>query len=344
MKNTQVVLAKRPIGLPRPSDFQVIVGKAPSISDGEFLIENLYISLDAGFRNWMSEGSGDDVLPAMQLGKAVTGLTLGRVVQSNHTTYSVGQLLMARLAWEEFSKSDGSDFLVPLDADAPEYRDYPLTYHLGILGDTGMSAYFGLQDIGRPQPGETVLISAAGGAVGSIAGQIAKLRGARTVGFAGSDAKCARLVDELGYDAAINHRSDDVPEQLAKACPNGVDVYFDNVGGALLEVVLDQITEGARIPFCGAVTAYNAKGKPYGPSNLFQLVVKSARLEGFMTHLRVDRYNEARNQLCRWLDSGQLKNVEYLHEGIESTGNAFCELFEGKNYGKSIVRVSDDAN
>ena len=195
-----------------------------------------------------------------------------------------------------------------------------------------------------PSRTKQVLISAAGGAVGSIAGQIAKLRGARTIGLAGGDRKCQRLVEELGYDHGINHRAPDLSAQLADVCPDGIDVYFDSVGGPLLEIVLEQIAEGARIPFCGAVTAYNAEGRVEGPSNLFELVVKSARLEGFMTHLRVDRYDEARTQLCRWIDSGEVRSTEYLHDGIEKTGLAFCELFEGKNFGKSVVRiVPDDA-
>lgn len=336
MRNTQVVLARRPIGIPRESDFRIEKGVVPRLDEGQFLLQNLYISLDAGFRNWMGEGSGDEVLPAMRLNEPITGLTLGRVVESKNLAHPEGQLLMARLAWEEYSTSDGSDFIVPLDDRA---AGYPLSYHLGILGDTGMSAYFGLQDIGKPQPGETVLISAGGGAVGSIAGQIAKMCGARTVGLAGSDQKCERLIEELGYDAAINHRSSDLPNRLASACPHGIDVYFDNVGGPLLEIVLEQISEGARIPFCGAVTTYNAETPLVGPSNLFQLVVKSARLEGFMTHLRVARYDEARDQLRRWIDAGDIKSVEYLHDGIEKAGLAFCELFEGKSFGKSVVRV-----
>jgi NADPH-dependent curcumin reductase CurA len=338
MRNTQVVLASRPQGLPRPSDFAVVESEVRPLEPGEFLLKNLYISLDAGFRNWMNEDSGDEVLPAMPLNQPVMGLTLGRVVDSRNPEYRTGQLLMARLAWEEFSISDGSDFLVPLEDD----RAHPLRYHLGILGDTGMSAYFGLTDIGKPKPGETVLVSAAGGAVGTVAGQIASIRGARTVGLAGSDEKCKRLVEELGYEHALNHRAADLSERLQAACPDGIDVYFDSVGGPLLETVLEHINDGARIPFCGAVTAYNAVEPIPGPSNLFQLVIKSARLEGFMTHLQVDRYDEARTQLSTWIDEGKLRSVEYLHKGVEKAGLAFCELFEGKNFGKTIVEVAPD--
>lgn len=339
MKNTQVILARRPVGLPRKEDFAVREQPIAEIKDGEFLVENLYLSLDAGFLNWMGEGSGDEILPAMPVDAPVMGLVLGRVRQSRHASYAEGALIMARLAWEHYSISDGTDFIVPVDASWP----HPLRYHLGILGDTGMSAYFGLTDIGRPIPGETVLISAAGGAVGSVAGQIAKLKGARTVGFAGSAEKCTRLVDELGYDAAINHRDPDLSTRLAEACPDGVSVYFDNVGGPLLEVVLEHIVEGARIPFCGAVASYAATTPIPGPSNLFQLVVHSVRLEGFMTHLRVDRYDEARQALSDWMSAGQLRSVEYLHHGVEAAGDAFCDLFAGKNFGKSVVQVGPDS-
>ena len=337
MKNTQVVLARRPAGLPREEDFRVEQSEVPPVGDGQLLVENLYLSLDAGFRNWMDEGAGDDILPAMPLDQPVMGLTLGRVRESKNPDYAPGELLMARLAWEEYTVTDGGDFIVRLDSSWP----YPLSYHLGVLGDTGMSAYFGLHDIGKPKPGETVLISAAGGAVGSIAGQIAKILGARTVGFAGSNEKCERLCEELGYDAAVNHRATDRTDRLAAACPDGIDVYFDSVGGPLLEDVLTHINQGARIPFCGAVTAYNAQTPLPGPTNLFELVLKSARLEGFMTHLRVDRYPEARGALSGWLDDGRLRSIEYVHEGVENAGVAFCHLFAGKNFGKSVVRVRD---
>jgi hypothetical protein len=336
LRNVQVTLARRPVGLPKVDDFGVVEATVRPIEEGEFLLRNHYISLDAGFRNWMSEGSGDNVLPAMPLGEPVMGLTLGRIVESRHPDFVAGHLMMSRVAWEEYSIANGSEFLVDLGESLP----HPASWYLGLLGDTGMSAYFGLIDIGRPKPGETVLVSAAGGAVGSVAGQIAKIMGARVIGFCGSDEKCKRIVDELGYDHAINHRSADVDAQLSTHCPDGIDVYFDSIGGPLLETVLEHIAEGARIPFCGSVTAYNAEHPIPGPSNLFQLVTKTATLQGFMTHMQVDRYEAARDQLAAWVASGQLKNVEYVHEGVEKAGLAFCELFEGKNFGKSIVKIA----
>lgn len=336
MDNTQVTLARRPQGKPQPEDFAVVINPMPVITDGQALVQNLYVSLDAGFRNWMDADSGDEVLPAMALDQPVMGLILGRVIESQNPQIEVGRLLMARLAWEQYSVVDDSDWLVTI-----EDSDLPLSYHMGVLGDTGMSAYFGLTDIGKPQPGETVLISAAGGAVGSIAGQIAKIMGARVIGLAGSDEKCERLITELGYDVALNYKSPELSAQLAAACPNGIDVYFDNVGGPLLEVVLNHIALGARIPFCGAVADYTAQGESKGPGNLFQLVAQCARLEGFMTHMQVDRYPEARNQLTRWLASGQLKAHEQMYHGVEQCGIAFSDLFAGNNFGKTVVKVSD---
>lgn len=333
MENTQVLLTRRPSGAPVAEDFEVRKTQVAQIASGEALIENHYVSLDAGFRNWMDEDSGDDVLPAMELGAPVMGLTVGRVIESKHPTLVKGQLVMGRLAWEAYSIAR-DDFLIVLEESA-----VPLHYHLGILGDTGMSAYFGLNDIGKPTAQETVVISAAGGAVGYVAGQIAKIMGAkRVVGVTSSAIKGERLLTELNYDAFINHRSETIHEDIESACPQGIDVYFDNVGGPLLEVILDHINDRARIPFCGAVADY-ARLTPQGPSNLFQLVTHSAKLEGFMTHLQVDRYPEARQQLLEWIAQGQLKSVVAEYEGVEQCGVAFSNLFAGVNFGKSVVRV-----
>ena len=333
MDNTQVLLARRPNGAPIAEDFEVRTQPVAPIASGEALIENHYVSLDAGFRNWMDEDAGDDVLPAMPIGAPVMGLTVGRVIDSQHPTLREGQLVMGRLAWEAYSVAK-DDFLIVL-----EESDVPLHYHLGILGDTGMSAYFGLKDIGQPSAQDTVVISAAGGAVGYVAGQIAKIMGAkRVIGVTSSAAKGERLVAELGYDGFVSHRSETLHEDIESACPEGIDVYFDNVGGPLLEVILEHINDGARIPFCGAVADY-ARLAPQGPSNLFQLVTHSAKLEGFMTHLQVERYPEARHQLLSWISQGQLKSMAAEYEGVENCGVAFANLFAGVNFGKSVVRV-----
>ena len=331
--NTSVLLARRPDGNPVPADFSLRTDSLPEIRAGQALIKNHFVSLDAGFRNWMNEGAGDDVLPAMPLNEPVMGLVMGEVVESQHDDYDVGDWLMARIAWQEYSIADDSQFIVKIDPNEP----YPMNYYLGVLGDTGLSAYFGMIDIGQPKPGETVLVSAAAGAVGSIAGQIAAIQGARTVGIVGSDEKAQRIIDELGYDAAINHNKD-VAAQLAECCPDGVDVYFDNVGGPILEHVLDVISVGARVVLCGAVSTYGNPGS--GPGNLFQLVAKESLMQGFFAHTQVDRYPEARKALAHWVDAGKLNAPEYMLQGIESVGPAFCDLFAGRNFGKTIVKLT----
>jgi NADPH-dependent curcumin reductase CurA len=330
-----VVLAARPRGAPRESDFRVELRERPPLREGELRTRNLFVSLDAGFRNWMDEGSGDNVLPAMALGAPVMGLVLGRVVESRHPAHRVGELLMARLAWEEESITSGGDFLVGV----PDDGKHPPSWYLGVLGDTGLSAYFGLVDHGAVARGETVLVSAAGGAVGSIAVQLARILGARAVGIASGAEKCARLVGELRCDAAVDRLAPDLDAEIARACPSGVDVYFDNVGGPLLEAALAHINVGARILLCGAVAAYNAESPLPGPRNLFQLVTKQARMVGFMTHLLVDRYPEGRAALARWIASGELRVPEYVLHGIESVPRAFCDLFRGANFGKTVVAL-----
>ncbi|MDA0958405.1 MAG: NADP-dependent oxidoreductase [Proteobacteria bacterium] len=335
MMNTQVLLKRRPQGAPVAEDFEAVDTAMPQINEGQALIKNQYISMDAGFRNWMDEGAGDDVLPAMALGKPVMGLTVGEVQESRHPTLKAGDLVMGRLAWERYSIAS-DDFLVVLETHE---QNVPTHYHLGILGDTGMSAYFGLTDIGQPAANETVLISAAGGAVGYVAGQIAKIMGAaRVVGLTSSDAKGERLKAELGYDDFINYRQPNLEAAFQSACPEGIDVYFDNVGGPILETVLNHINVAARIPFCGAVADYS-NPRPVGPPNLFQIVTNSVRLQGFMTHLQVSRYPEARAQLMTWLNQGQLSSVTQEYAGVSQCGTAFADLFAGKNFGKTIVAV-----
>ena len=239
---------------------------------------------------------------------------------------------MARIAWQEYSITDASDFLIRL----PEPLEAEPAAYLGVLGDTGLSAYFGLRDIGRPEPGETVLVSAAAGAVGSVAGQIARIMGARAVGITSGPEKSARLISELGYQAAVDRKAD-LAAGLKSACPEGIDVYFDNVGGPLLEQVIEQLNEGGRIVLCGAVSTYGID-QP-GPRNLFQLVTKQASMTGFLTHTRAEEYPEARTQLARWLEEGKIKAPEHRLDGIESVAQAFCDLFAGRNFGKTIVSL-----
>ena len=336
MTNKQVVLARRPSGVPVPDDFEVLETEVMSPGPSEALLENLYVSLDAGFRNWMDEGSGDDVLPAMELGKPVMGLTAGRVIESNRDDLKVGEVLVGRLAWEAYSIATDADLLVPIE----EKFKQPVNLFLGLLGDTGLSAYFGLERVANLQPGETVLVSAAGGAVGNAAGQIAKAMGAgKVVGFAGDPQKCKWLEEEVGYDATINYKTEDISRTLGELCPEGIDVYFDNVGGNLLEPVLEHINYQSRIAFCGAVADYTSEDGT-GPRNLFRLVANCAKLEGFMTHYWTSDYEVAREVLVDWLESGKLKSYEALYHGVENSGVAFCDMLNGKTFGKTIVKVA----
>ena len=330
--NTSVVLARRPSGNPVPDDFALATEPLKEPRPGEVLLKNDFISLDAGFRNWLDEDSGDDVMPAMPLGAPVMGRVLGTVERSRHPDFKPGDRLTATLAWQEYSVTDATDLLIPLpDPLAAEPHHY-----LGVLGDTGLSAYFGIIDIAQPQWGETALISAAGGAEGSIAGQIARIQGARTVGIAGGETKCRQLEAGLGYDAMID-RHRDWKSQLQQICPDGVDVYFDNVGGPLLEAVLGHINEGARIVLCGAVASYG--NRTPGPANLYQLVTRQATMKGFLTHTRVEEHSTAREQLARWLDDGRLRAPEYRLHGIGAVPQAFCDLFLGRNLGKTLVEL-----
>ncbi len=332
--NRSVVLARRPDGNPVEADFAVQSAELTPLADGQFVCRNHFVSLDAGFRKWMNEGAGDEVLPAMALGEPVMGLVLSEVVESRNADYAVGTWLMARFAWQEYSVSDGSDFIARL----PGELEFPPSAYMGVLGDTGMSAYFGMTELGVPEPGETVLISGAGGGVGSIAGQIAKMRGAHTVGIVGNADKGRWIVETLGYDAAVI-RGDNLLAEIAEVCPNGVDLYFDNVGGPLLETAIDVMNHRGRLVLCGAVSGYGDEKPAPGPRNMFEVVTKELSIQGFMTHFRHERYDEAREQLAAWMREGKLISPEHRLQGIDSVARAYADLFAGRNYGKTVVEL-----
>jgi hypothetical protein len=337
-RNLQVLLKARPSGAPKESDFACVESPMPRIGAGQFLMRNLYLSLDAGFRQWMNEGAGDGYLQAMALNEPVMGLVLGTVIESRHPDYSIGELIMGRTRWESYSVADGTDYMAKMAAVDPEI---PLSYYLGILGPTGLTAYFGMRDVGQPRAGETVLVSTAAGAVGSVAAQIAKIHGCRAVGLTSTDEKCRWLVEELGLDAAINYRQPGGLEAgLARHCPDGVDVYFDNVGGRTLDTVLAHLRIGARVVMCGALAAYNEAEPIPGPYNMFKIVTQRATLKGFMVTDYVAEYPAAIQQLTTWLKEGRLMNAEEMVEGVENTGAAFCRMFAGGNRGKLVVKVA----
>lgn len=338
--NTQVVLRAHPRGQPQERDFGCVQVALPQPADGQFLIRNLYLSLDAGFRQWMNEGAGDGYLPGMQLNQPVMGLVLGEVVESRQPDYAPGDLVMGRTRWESYSLADGTDYMTKLAADP----DVPVSHYLGVLGPTGLTAYFGMRDIGRPKPGETVLVSTAAGAVGSVAAQIARIRGSRVIGLTSSDDKCRWLVDDLGLDAALNYRSDEgLAAGLARLCPDGIDVYFDNVGGATLDTALAHLRIGARVVMCGGLAGYNDTTPLPGPLNMFKIITQRALLQGFMVTDYVAEYPAAIAELAGWLKEGRLRGAEEVVEGIEQTGPAFCRMFAGGNRGKLVVHVGDRA-
>lgn len=338
-RNRRVLLKARPDGASRESDFALEEVPIGPIAEGQFLLRNLYLSLDAGFRQWMDEGSGDDYLPAMELGAPVMGLVLGEVVESRNPDYAVGERVMGRTRWESHSVADGSDYMtkmVGVDDSAP------LSHFLGVLGPTGLTAYFGMRDVGEPKEGETVLISTAAGAVGSVAAQIAKIHGCRVIGMTSTDEKCRWLVEQLGLDAAINYRRDGGLEAgIREHCPDGIDVYFDNVGGQALDTVLAHLRIGARVVMSGALSNYNSTEPSPGPYNMFKIITQRATMQGFMVTDYVDQYPAAIEQLATWIQEGELKGVEEVVDGIENTPRAWCRMFQGGNRGKLVVRLAD---
>ena len=333
--NRQWHLARRPVGLAKPSDFEWREVPIPTRGPGQALIHNQFLSLDPTNRSWMREE--DTYLPAQQIGDVIRGMTIGVVERSYHPKFPVGAIVSGALGWQEFAISDGAqDFLMPLPQDVT----FPPTMHLGLFGHIGITAYFGLMDIGKPQPGETLVVSAAAGAVGSLVGQIGKIHGCKVVGIAGSDKKCQWLREELGFDAAINYKKQSVYNRLEEYCPNGIDIYFDNVGGAILEDVLSRINVRARIPVCGMISTYNQVGSnlnlPPGPNNLLNLVIKRAKMEGFLCLDYWHRAPEAIAALAGWYNEGKLKYRVDIVEGLQNAPQALNKLFDG---GKLIVKI-----
>ncbi len=331
--NRQVLLVNRPVGEPRESDFAVVEAPAPEPGPGQLLVRTIYLSLDPYMRGRMS-AAASYAQPA-ELNRPMVGGTVSQVVRSNHPRFTEGDLVLGYNGWQEYAVSDGRGDR-PIDPTLG-----PISYFLGALGMPGMTAYCALLDVGRPKAGETVVVSAAAGAVGSVAGQVAKIKGCRAVGLAGSDAKCDFVVRELGFDACINYKTEDLDRALERTCPGGIDVYFDNVAGPVLEAVLRHINLGARIPLVGLISQYNAPKPPPGP-NLMPLLVRRALIQGFL----VGDHEAEREQFLRdvsgWLREGKLKYREDVVPGLENAPRAFLRLFRGENFGKLLVQVSPD--
>jgi NADPH-dependent curcumin reductase CurA len=330
--NHQFRLAARPVGLPKPGDWQYTEEPIPEPGDGEVLVKIRYIGLEPAMRGWMNEGRS--YIPPVQIGDVMRGFAAGEVIASNHPNIVAGDHVSGLLGVQEYAVANG-DGVFKLDTGLA-----PLETYLGTLGMPGMTAYFGLIDIGRPAEGETVVVSGAGGAVGGAVGQIAKIKGCRVVGIAGGSEKCS-YVQELGFDATIDYKSDDVMKALGEQFPKGIDVYFDNVGGEILDAALAHLARHARVVICGAISQYNVNGAMRGPANYMSLLVNHASMTGFVFSDYLDRLPEAAQALGGWVASGELSSREDIAEGgIEKFPDTLLRLFSGENTGKLVLEVA----
>jgi len=334
-KNRQVVLASRPQGEPVPANFSIVETDMPSPRDGEILLKALYLSLDPYMRGRMSDARS--YVPPFAVGEPLGGGTVSEVVTSNNSRFAPGDIVSAFGGWQQYSISDGAG-LIKLDP-----RLAPLTTALGVLGMPGLTAYGGLLNIGDPKPGETLVVAAATGPVGSAVAQIGKIKGCRVVGIAGGEEKTRYLTGELGLDAAINHRPENMKAELKAACLNGIDIYFENVGGAVWDAVFPLLNNFARIPVCGLVANYNDTAPPQGPDKstllMRSILVKRLRLQGFIVTDFLKQTPEFIRDMATWLREGKMKYREDIVEGLEAAPEAFIGLLKGKNFGKLIVKV-----
>ena len=331
LTNRQILLKSRPTGKPSTDNFEHVERPAPEPGEGQVLLRTLYLSLDPYMRGRMSDARSY-AKPA-ELGRPMVGGTVSKVVASRHAKFAVGDIVLAYAGWQDYALSDGSG-LRKLDPKAA-----PISTALGVLGMPGMTAYCGLLEIGRPKPGETVVVAAASGAVGSAVGQIAKIKGARAVGVAGGAAKCRFVVEELGFDACIDHRAPDLAAQLVAACPKGVDVYFENVGGAVQQAVWPLLNEFARVPVCGVIAQYNATGPSPGP-DIATILRRRLLVRGFIVWDFAAKEGDFLRDAATWIADGRLKYREDIVDGLENAPQAFLGLLEGKNFGKLVVKVA----
>jgi NADPH-dependent curcumin reductase len=332
--NHQFRLAARPVGLPKASDWSYSEEPVWQPGDGQVLVKVQYISLDPAMRGWMNEGRS--YIAAVGIDEVMRALAAGEVVASKHANVAVGDQVTGLLGVQEYAIA-GGEAVLKVDTERA-----PLPVFLSTLGMPGMTAYFGLLDIGRPAPGETVVVSGAAGAVGQVVGQIAKLKGARAVGIAGGADKCSHAVQELGFDVAIDYKAGDLEAALRANCPEGVDVYFDNVGGEILDAVLVHLARHARVVICGAISQYNATEGFRGPANYLSLLVNHASMTGFVVSDYGERYAEGLREMAAWYDEGALKSCEDVAEGLENFPETLLRLFRGQNTGKLVLKLGEE--
>ena len=339
MTNRRVLLRSRPIGEPKPTDFEIVDVPVPSPGDGELLCRTIYLSLDPYMRGRMNDVKS--YTASVELGQPMVGGTVSEVVQSRHPGFAPGDVVLGYGGWQTHHVARAGATPGPFGPLKLDPRVAPISTALGVLGMPGMTAYVGLLDLGQPKAGETVVVSAAAGAVGSIVGQLAKIRGCRAVGVAGSQAKCDYVVKELGLDACVSYRAPDLFAVLKDACPQGIDVYFDNVGGDVLKTVLRLVNPFARIPLCGLISQYNATELPPGP-NMGAVLVNRVTIRGFIVSDHVDRMLPFLADMAGWLREGRVKYREDVVEGLEQAPRAFIGLLRGENLGKMLVKVGPD--
>jgi NADPH-dependent curcumin reductase CurA len=330
--NRQWVLKSRPSGMVEPANFELRESMVPEPADGEFLVQNLYLSLDPAMRTWLADVRS--YVPPVQIGEVMRGACVSRVVESRNPGYEPGELVLGTFGWQDYAVSDG-DGMFPVNK-VPE--GVAPTLPLGVLGITSLTAYFGLKEIGQARAGETVVVSGAAGATGSVAGQLAKHWGCRVIGIAGGSEKCEWLTGELGFDEAIDYKSEDVSARLRELCPKGLDVFFDNVGGPILEAALANLARHGRIVLCGAVSNYNAEA-PSGPRNYMNLLVRRARMEGFVVFDFMPRAAEALAEIVPLVTEGKIRYREDIRDGLENAPVALVDLYTGGNRGKLLVKI-----
>ena len=331
MRNLQVVLASRPQGPVSEKNFRFVESAIPAPKGGEVLVRNHYLSLDPYMRMRMNDGKS--YAPPVQLGEVMVGGTIGEVLESKDRRFKKGDIVGGRLGWQLFASADAGT-LRRIDT-----RGAPLSTALGVVGMPGVTAWYGLLRVGEPKPGETVVVSAASGAVGSVVGQVARLKGCRAVGIAGGAMKCEYVVNELGFDACVDYKSGGFASELRDAAPGGIDIYFENVGGRVLDTVLPMLNPFARIPFCGYISEYDDTGS-YGVQHLRSLLVSRVRLQGFIISEHLEIWEDAISDLSGWLIAGQLNYRETIAVGLESAPAAFMGLLKGQNLGKQLVKLT----
>jgi NADPH-dependent curcumin reductase CurA len=332
MKNRQWLLARRPQGAIQDSDFNLVEVDAPTPGEGEVLVRNLMLSCDPTQRGWIAF---DTYLPAVKIGEVVRSIGTGRIVASNNPDFAVGDVVSGLTGWQDYVAMNPKGQLNKLPPGTP------LELAMSARGLTGITAYFGLLDVGHPVAGETVVISGAAGATGSVVGQIAKIKGCRAIGIAGGAEKCHWLTDEAGFDAAIDYKSEDVKARLKELCPKGIDIFFDNVGGDILDAALARLAMRGRVVLCGGIANYNATEPPPGPKNYLNLIVQRGRMEGVLVLDYMSRAAEAISALAGWVQAGKIKNKVDVQHGLENAPETLRRLFEGRNEGKQLLRVAE---